>query len=100
MYQYSEEPHVCVSRARYFPMPQYDRLSCLMDYLTFWGWGFGAISGMTKCHVDNFGEVLITFLLLLTNCHVFGLFIWIFFRNFRVAVGGSLERVVHRRENK
>jgi len=55
---------------------------------------------MTKCHVDNFGEVLITFLGFLTNCHVFGLFIWIFFRIFRVAVGGSLERVVHKGENK
>ena len=55
---------------------------------------------MTKCHVDNFGEVLITFLGFLTNCHVFGLFIWIFFRNFRVAVGGSVRISAHRRENK
>lgn len=46
---------------------------------------------MTECHVDNFGGVLITFLGILTNCHVFCLDIWIILRIFRVVVGGRTQ---------
>ena len=55
------------------------------------------MSGVTECHVDNFVEVLITFLGILTNCHVFYLVFCGFIRIFRVVEGG---RVLHEEKKR
>ena len=80
---------VCVRVGRFFFQRDYDTLSCLHITPIFSHAIFDSPASQTKCHVDNFFGVLITFLPNRTNCHEKSLYMWKKSRIFRVAVGGK-----------
>ncbi len=85
-----QKPQVCVRVGRFFSHRDYDTLSCLHITPIFSLALFDSPASQTKCHVDNFFGLWITFFPYRTNCHENNLELWKKSRIFRVVVGGSV----------
>ena len=71
-----QKPQVCVRVGRFFSHRDYDTLSCLHITPIFSHAIFDSPASQTKCHVDNFFWLWITFLPNRTNCHEKSLYMW------------------------